>query len=152
MTPEASRFRRVMNGAALAVLLGTFGWLASQWASIPDVLPLRMNLSADPALGSKARLLFLPPLMLLVFLTFSWTEKIGIINMPDLGSPERNQAAAREASAGLKFFCTALLAAALLTMLAGSSAAPEGVVRSFFAWVGGVGLLLLVWGTLRRRA
>lgn len=146
-----SRFRRGMNGAALAVLLGTFGWLAFQWANIPDELPLRMNLGADPTPGSKARLLFLPPLMLFVFLTFSWSEKIGVINMPDLGSPERNQAAAREASAGLKFVCTALPALTLLTMLAGSSAAPPGVVGSFFAWVGGLSFVLTVWN-LRRPA
>jgi len=140
MTLEVSRFRRLMHGAALAVLVGTFAWLAFHWARIPDVLPLQMNLSSPPTTGSKARLLFLPPLMLLVYLTFSWTERIGVINMPDLGSPERNQAAAREASAGLKFFCTALLALVLLTTLATSSAAPPGVVGSFFAWVGGVGV------------
>jgi hypothetical protein len=152
MRPELSRFRRLMNGAALAVLLGTFGWQAFHWAQIPDPLPLRMNLSADPTRGSKARLLLLPPLMLLVFLAFAWTENIGVLNMPDLGSPERNQAAAREASAGLKFVCTASPALALLTMLAGSSAAPPGVVASFFAWVGGVGVLVFVWGIWRRRA
>ena len=95
MTGEVSRFRRVTNGAALAVLLGTLLWLASIWAKIPDVLPLRMNLSSPPTLGSKARLLFLPPLLGLVFLSFSWTERIGVLNMPDLGSPERNRAAAR---------------------------------------------------------
>ncbi|MBB5234405.1 hypothetical protein [Deinococcus budaensis] len=151
MTAEVSRFRRVTNGAALAVLLGTLLWLAVLWAAIPDVLPLRMNLSSPPTLGSKARLLFLPPLMGLVFLTFTYTEKIGVINMPDLGSPERNRAAAREASAGLKFFCTLLLAGVLLSMLATSSAAPPGVVGTFFACIGGVGAAMWLVTALRRR-
>lgn len=140
MTARVSRFRRVANGAALAVLLGTFLWLASVWSALPDVLPLRMNLGAPPTTGSKARLLFLPPLMGLVFLMFTYTEKIGVINMPDLGSPERNQAAAREASAGLKCFCTALLALVLLSMVATSSAAPPRVVETFLACIGAAGV------------
>ncbi|MPY68211.1 hypothetical protein F8S09_16265 [Deinococcus sp. SDU3-2] len=151
MSAGVSRFRRVAGGAALAVLLGTLSWLAFHWATLPDVLPLRMNLNSAPTLGSKARLLFLPPLMGLVFLTFSWSERTGVLNMPDLGSPGRNRAAAREASAGLRFFCTALLALLLLSMVAMSDAAPPGVVRSFFAWVGGAGLAVWLVTALRRR-
>ncbi|WP_102126881.1 hypothetical protein [Deinococcus planocerae] len=146
-----SRFRRATNGAALAVLVGTFLWLAYHWAALPESLPLRMNLNAPPTLGSKGRLILLPTIMLFLYGLLSYTEKIGVINMPDLGSPERNRAAAREASAGLKFFCVALIALIQLSMLASSDAAPPGVVGSFFAFVGGVGALLLLVASLRRR-
>lgn len=151
MSTGVSRFRRVTGGLALAVLLGTLLWLVYHWASLPDVLPLRMNLGSAPTLGSKARLLFLPPLMLLVYLTFLWTERAGLLTLPDQGSPERNQAAAREASAGLRLFATALLAGVLLSMVATSDAAPPGIVGSFFVFVGGAGLTVWLLSALRRR-
>lgn len=151
MKTGVSRFRRVTGGLALAVLLGTLLWLAFHWAALPDVLPLRMNLGSAPTVGSKARLLFLPPLMALTFLAFWWTERAGVLNMPDLGSPERNRAAAREASAGLRLFATALLAGMLLSMVATSDAAPPGMLGSFFVFVGGAGLTVWLLSALRRR-
>ncbi|GBF05523.1 DUF1648 domain-containing protein [Deinococcus aerius] len=141
---SASPSRRVLNGAALAVLLGTLLWLAYLWTAIPERLPLRTNLASPPTEGGKERLLILPLVMLFLYVLLSYTERTGALNLPDLGSPERNRAAAREVSAGLKFGCVTLLALGILRMLASSPAAPPGVVGSLFACVGGVGALLLV--------
>lgn len=91
--------RSVIDVLALALPISGVLWLTILWPSLPERVLVRL---APLATGPKLTLWVLPAAALLLYGLCSWTERAGLLNLPDLGSAERNRTTARRASAVLR--------------------------------------------------
>lgn len=106
--------RHLIDALALALVTSGVVWLAAYWAALPARVPLHFNLAQPPSFGPKVNLLILPAAALLLYLLFSYTLKIGVLNLPDAGSPEKNRELARRASVALRLISVAIVTAPLV--------------------------------------
>lgn len=120
-------------------------WLALIWQAIPDALVMRTNLASPAEEGSKLRLLIFPSIALVLYLLLTHAERIGALNLPDLGSPERNVQAARQAAAVLKAISVSLIMLIQLTVLTTSPVGSAGLWLLFAGLVVGLFVIQLIW-------
>lgn len=91
---------------------------------LPEQVALQLHWPGERTPGSRERVLAVPVMMLFMFGLLTLTERAGLMNLPDQGSPQANARAAGGAAAGLRLLTTLLLSGASLSVLY-SSAQPE---------------------------
>ena len=140
-----SRLHRVAGTLALALLLVTLAWVLLHLPRLPEQVALQLHWPGERTLGSRERVLAVPVMMLFMFGLLTLTERAGLMNLPDQGSPQANARAARRASAGLRLLTTLLLSGASLSVLYSSALPGLWPLWAFPLSVAGVaGLLWLL--------
>lgn len=114
----SSPSRPWLEALTLGLLTAGVIWLALLWNAIPSTVPLRFNLAAAATQGPKQNLLILPFAAVLLYLLFTYTGRIGVLNLPDAGSPEKNRELARRISVILRLACVALIVLLLVGIVA----------------------------------
>lgn len=82
-------YQRILGILSLLLLLGQFLYLILRWDSLPDQVPTHFGLNGQAdAYGSKGSLIFLPIIMIFIYLLMLFVEKFPEVwNVPGHVTP-----------------------------------------------------------------